>query len=182
VSADLRRPSLHRFFGLSNDVGLSDVLSGAVPFDRAVQTTAIPGVSVLAGGPVPSSPAELLDSTQMRALVRALRTKWDFVLLDGPPVLAIADALILSPYGDGILMIVDAETTTRAALEHACEQIEQVGGKVVGGVLNKLDPTRGSYYSPYYGSSYYRLKYREDSGPMRAVGNGATPESVRRKA
>ena len=182
VSGDLRKPSLHRFFGLSNEVGLSDVLRGDISIEKAIQATAVPGVSVIAGGPVPMNPAELLDSSQMHRLVRTLRAKYDIVLLDGPPVLAMADALILCPYGDGVLLIADAEKTSRQALQHAREQIEQVGGKVIGGVLNRFDPSGASYYSPYYGSTYGRSRYTEERGRMRATSNGSKASRVGRES
>ena len=109
LSCDLRKPKMHRLFGLSNDVGLTDVLTQGVAVGSAVQRVAgVPTLRVLTSGPVPSNPAEMLGSDEMHSLLSSLREVADFVIVDTAPVLAVSDALVLSPLCDGVVMVVDA--------------------------------------------------------------------------
>ena len=168
VSCDLRKPKLYRLFGLSNDVGLSDVLTQGVSVGSAVQRVpGVPTLLVMASGPVPSNPAELLGSDGMQSLLAGLRDAADFVLLDTAPVLAVSDAMVLAPRCDGVVMVVDASTTARSAARIAREQIEQVGGNIVGGVFNNFDPSNAKTYPGAY--HHYAYGYRDEK-PVR--GNG----------
>ena len=152
VGADLRRPSLHRFFGLSNRVGLSSVLSGQAEITTAVQDPGIPDLRVLPGGPVPPNPAELLGSPRMRKLLEDVKQVADWIIIDGPPVLGLADALVLSAVSDGTLMVVN-EATNRRILAHARDQLSKVQTRPAGVVLNDFGPGFNYYYSDYYAYS-----------------------------
>lgn len=156
VGSDLRRPSVHRFFGLTNRVGLSSALAGQVSLMEAVQTPGIRGLRVIAGGPVPPNPAELLGSTAMKQLLTQATHVADWVILDAPPVLGLADASVLATLADGVLMVVN-EATDRRVLAHARDQLAKVHSRVVGTVLNNFGPTFSYYYSDYYAyiSHYY---------------------------
>ncbi len=163
VSADLRKPRLHRFFGLENKVGVSSVLSGQASISEAVQRVKdLSTLLVLASGPIPPNPAELLGSEEMREFLQELRSAADFVVVDTAPVLAVSDALALAPLSDGVLIVADASSTTRGALAHAREQLEQVSANVIGGILNNLDQSSAKYYPSYY-RSYY--SYRDQRKP-----------------
>ena len=159
VGADLRRPSLHQFFGLSNRVGLSSVLSGQAEITTAVQDPGIHDLRVLPGGPVPPNPAELLGSPRMRRLLDDVKEVADWVLLDGPPVLGLADALVLSALADGTVMVVN-EATNRRVLAHARDQLSKVQTRPAGVVLNNFGPAfsyfSGDYYA--YPSAYDRVE------------------------
>ena len=159
ISCDLRKPRLHGFFGLSNEVGLSSILTGTATLAEAVQTPeGIDTLRIIASGPVPANPAELLGSQEMTDVIDELRFHADFILLDAPPVLAVSDPLILGPRSDGILVVADAQTTARSAASHSREQLEQVGCNIIGCVLNNFDPNQIRYYpyqNAYYYSSYY---------------------------
>lgn len=160
ISCDLRRPRLHRFFDLKNEVGLSDVLQGHAQILEAAQSPhGIPTLRVLASGPLPPNPAELLASETMETLLRDLRPHADFLLLDTPPVLAVSDALILAPLCDGFLFVADAGSTSASSVTHAREQLEQVGARIVGGILNNFDPANAKYYPGYY-RYYYTYQQR----------------------
>ncbi len=157
LDCDLRKPRLARFFGLEREPGLTDVLAGEVALVQALQPVREVGpLLVLASGPIPGNPTELLDSEEMDRLLAEVRgaAAADFVILDTPPVLAVSDALTLVPRSDGVLVVADASTTTRTALREAREALEQVGGRIVGGVLNNLDAARARYYPGYYRYSY----------------------------
>jgi capsular exopolysaccharide synthesis family protein len=161
VSADLRKPRVHRFFNLENSVGLSNVLSGEVKPWEALQDPKVENLRVMASGPVPARPAELLQSEQMGELLVELREVADFVIIDTAPILLVADALALGPLVDGVLFVADSEVSTRGSVNHAREQLEQVGAPVLGGIYNNFDPSKGRTYYPYSGyyGPYYRYRY-----------------------
>jgi capsular exopolysaccharide synthesis family protein len=157
IGADLRRPSIHRFFGLSNRVGLSSVLSGQATLLEAIQDPGVKGLRVMSGGPVPPNPAELLGSVAMKQLLEQAGEAGDCVILDGPPVLGLADASVLATLSEAVLVVVN-EATNRRVLAHARDQLAKVRSRVVGAVLNNFGPaTSYYYYADYYAytSTYY---------------------------
>jgi capsular exopolysaccharide synthesis family protein len=157
VSADLRRPTLESQIGAS-DVPERGLSTWLVSDEGGIETTlydpGIPNLRLLPSGPTPPNPAELLTSPRLGALVEVLEANSDFVLFDSPPVLAVADASIIATSVGGTLIVVDARTTHRAAAQHARQEIERVGGLIVGAVLNSFEPGNSPYYyGPYdYGS------------------------------
>jgi capsular exopolysaccharide synthesis family protein len=165
VDGDLRRPTLHQHFGVAKTPGLSDLIVGRTQASESIHTTRFKGLQVLACGYAAPNPAELLGSASMKQILAALRTCYDWVIVDTPPILAMADTPVLCPLVDGVVMVVAAETTTRPALVRALDQIASVGGKVTGVVLNKVDLKRNSYYYSQYYGEYYRSYYAE--GPSR---------------
>jgi capsular exopolysaccharide synthesis family protein len=168
VGADLRRPSVHSFFGLSNRIGLSSVLSGQAQLAEAVQDPGIRDLRVMPGGPIPPNPAELLGSPRMKDLLTEVSDVADWIVLDGPPVLGLADALVLSAIADGTLMVVN-EATNRRILAHARDQLVKVSSRTVGVVLNNFGPAFSYYYSDYYmySSTYYAAPESEPEEPAK---------------
>jgi capsular exopolysaccharide synthesis family protein len=185
VGADLRRPSVHQFFGLSNRVGLSSVLSGQAEITNAVQDPGIRDLRVLPGGPVPPNPAELLGSPRMRKFLEDVKEVADWIVLDGPPVLGLADALVLSAVSDGTLMVVN-EATNRRILSHARDQLMKVQTRSAGAVLNNFGPAFSYYYSDYYAysSTYYQAEEPETDGekPSRRERKRRAKEAAERAA
>lgn len=155
VSADLRRPTLERYFGTDTEPGLSEWLSETdEEIWRFIQDPGIPNLRVIASGPVPGNPAELLTSRRLRTLVDALEGCCDLVLIDSPPSLAVADASILASHVDGVLLVVNAATTHRSAAARAKEELERVGASLLGCIYNAYDATSSPYYyQPYYDSA-----------------------------
>jgi polysaccharide biosynthesis transport protein len=175
LSADLRKPRLHRFFGLDNEKGLSSVLAGQAELGEvARRVEGLDSLRIITSGPVPPNPAELLSSDDMESVLRHLSSSADYVVIDTPPALVVSDAMIVAPRVDGVVVVVDADETTGGAASHAIDQLEQVGGNVIGSVLNRFDPSKARYYS--YGGRYayaYRYRYRhEDSGTGDEGSNG----------
>ena len=172
VDADMRRPGIAKALKLSLDKGLSGILTGAYDYhaDLLVKIERADSLSLLPSGPIPPNPAELLCSMKMDALVKRLRQDYDQIILDSPPVLPITDATILSSLVDGVLMVVECEMTTRAALSRACRVIEHAGGKILGTVLNKVDVRRDGYYGYRYYHGYYtytnKSYYAETEPPV----------------
>jgi capsular exopolysaccharide synthesis family protein len=177
MDADLRRPTIHQHFGLSNAPGLSDLIVGKVAVAEAVRATSFKGLDVLPCGYIPPNPAELLGSTAMRELLTALRSHYDWILLDTPPILAIADTPVLSRWVDGVILVVAAERTGRPSVQRTIDQLSSVGGKVLGIVLNRVDLERNSYYFGQYYGEYYRSYYAEGAGRAR---DAARSRSARR--
>jgi succinoglycan biosynthesis transport protein ExoP len=160
VDTDLRRPGIAKLLGLSSGKGLSSVLTGASEVrDAVVRVEDFPNLWVMTSGPLPPNPAELLCSPRMESVLREMREDYDHVVLDSPPVLPITDATILSNMVDGVIMVVESEGTTRAALARAWNVIELSGGKLLGAVLNKVDARRDGYYGHYYYYGYYSNRY-----------------------
>ena len=157
VDADMRRPGIAKALKVTLDKGLSGILTGAYEFgpDELVKIERAEGLSLLPCGPIPPNPAELLCSMKMDALVKRLRQDYDHIIFDSPPVLPITDATIISSLVDGVLMVVECDMTTRAALSRACKVIEHAGGKIIGTVLNKVDVRRDGYYGYRYYHGYY---------------------------
>ena len=153
VDCDLRRPSLHTLFGLPNEAGLTSLmLAGTAMLDAAglpLQATAVPNLRLLPSGPLPPNPAELLASRRMADLLLLLAEQATYVLFDTPPILAVADAAVLAPRVDGVLLVVRAGKTRRDLAVKARKMLEQVKANLVGAVLT--DATlEGSAYA-YYG-------------------------------
>lgn len=135
VDADLRRPHLTDLFGLPGEVGLTNVLLGQVSLDVALQAGADGQVAVLGRGTEPPNPADLLTSPALAALLRRLAERFDLVVLDTPPLLAVADAAILAPQCDGVIMVVRAERTTSRAIAQASQRLRDASARHIGCVL-----------------------------------------------
>jgi capsular exopolysaccharide synthesis family protein len=154
VSADLRRPRLQNFFKSNNGYGLTNVLAGEHSVhDVLSQPRGMPNLRLLGSGPVPGNPAELLTSTAMSKTLSQLRDEVDFVLIDAAPILAVSDALVITRVADGVLLVADAQRSSRSAVDQARHQLHQVNARLVGSVLNNLDPRRQRDYGSYPG--YY---------------------------
>jgi succinoglycan biosynthesis transport protein ExoP len=155
VDGDLRRPLLHQLFSLDANRGLSTLLQqGGVspqPLATCVQETAIPGLSLLASGPSSVASANLLYSGKCSELLWELKKEYEFVLIDTPPVLQVADARVIGRFADGIILVVRAGQTARNAAAAAHERLNADGANVVGLVLNDWDPSSSSlgYYAEY---------------------------------
>lgn len=151
ISADLRFPRAHAFFGIPNDHGLGQVLRGRLPLSEALADTELPDLRVLPSGPVTDvdEPVELLQSDRMREVIEGCGQA-DFVLIDGPPILSMADSLVLAGMVDGVLLVIDARSATRAGVAEPRHRIEHVGGRIIGGVLNRVEGwDRRAAYTAY---------------------------------
>ncbi len=162
VSADLRNPRLHRFFNSRNGLGLTGVLGGQARAREALVKPGVSNLSLLPSGALPGKPAELLGSEAMAKLLADLRQEAEFVLLDTPPVLPVADPLALVPLADAVLLVADAERTSRGVVAHARAQLDQVQAPVIGAIINNFDPSKARAYSYYYAYDY---AYQQEQPP-----------------
>jgi capsular exopolysaccharide synthesis family protein len=152
IEGDFRRPTVHRFFDVKNDVGLSDVLTGKASLRAAIQGCAEPNLGILPCGAVPPNPSELLGSAAMRSILDHAASVADFVLIDSPPVLAVTDCAVLAPLVDGLLMVALAGASTRESAQRATDVLQRSETRLLGVVLNGLAPSEhyGYYYYDYY--------------------------------
>jgi receptor protein-tyrosine kinase len=155
VDGDLRRPQVAELLGLESSVGLTTVLVGNVSLHEALQSHGPSGVMVLTSGTTPPNPAELLQSKAMHDLMATIRTEFDIVLIDSPPLLPVTDAALLSTLSDGAIMIVRHSKTTRDQLAGSRGHLASVDAKVLGVVFNMIPNRRGAYSYGYgYGYGY----------------------------
>lgn len=155
IEADLRRPQIGTRLGLDDAVGTTSVLIGRVPLTDALQSYAETGLKVLASGPIPPNPSELLQSVAMEKLIQDLREQFDVVIIDAPPLLPVTDAALLTAQADGAIVVVRHGKTTKDQLSHALERLEAVDAKTLGVVVNMAPPKKAnSSYGYGYGYGY----------------------------
>jgi succinoglycan biosynthesis transport protein ExoP len=158
VDSDLRRPTLHRFFGVGNGTGLTTLLlSGEPELDGCLKPTTFDNLWVLPSGPQPPNPSELLGSRRLESVLQTLKQSADVIVMDSPPALAVADASILASRVDGTLLVVDSGRTRAGSLERAKEALGRAKTNLLGAVLNKLTDRGRDYY-------YYRYYYADAEG------------------
>jgi polysaccharide biosynthesis transport protein len=156
IDGDMRRGRCHRVLRRPNDKGLSNVLSGNLTLEESLQNTAVPGLSLLPRGMVPPNPADLLGSSKMKEILNLLRNRFEFILLDAPPVIGVTDAGVLSTFCDGVIVVTHRRKTNRFSARQALQTLESVRGHILGVVLNGIDIRDPDYASyRYYYSSYY---------------------------
>jgi capsular exopolysaccharide synthesis family protein len=145
ISADLRNPRVHAVFGIGNEQGLGQVLEGTLPLDEAIVETDLPDLRILPSGPVDAvdEPVELLQSDRMGEVLQEC-CRSDFVIIDGPPIFPVADSLVLADLVDGVLFVTDAQSSTQASVAQSRRQIHQVGGRILGGILNRVPTSWGA--------------------------------------
>jgi capsular exopolysaccharide synthesis family protein len=179
IDADLRKPRLHKVFQTRNLVGLSGFLTGKLAFDEAILKTSIENIWIIPSGPHPPNPAELLNSKRMRDLLARVKDRFDTVLIDTPPVLAVIDPVIVSSLADCTVLVVQAGKTTRRALGKAVGEVRKAKAEIVGVVFNEVKLGRQGLGTPYY--HYYQYEYSASTkipraDPKRGGPKGAAKE------
>jgi capsular exopolysaccharide synthesis family protein len=167
IDSDMRRPRLHKSFGLLNEKGLSTAILGDTRLDQAIQHTTVPGVDLLPCGPIPPNPAELLHTDNFRQILQQLSATYDRVLFDSPPVGAVTDATVLGSMVDGVILVVKAGATPWPAALQVKRRLTDVNARILGVVLNDVDldsRRAGTYYQQYY---YYYRYGEDDAGKKR---------------
>lgn len=154
VDTDMRRPRLHKAFGVPNDVGVSSIVVGEGKLDDAVKSTEVPGLFVLPCGPVPPNPAELLHTAAFSQLLEQLDGRFDRVVFDSPPVGAVADAVVLATRVDGVVMVLKAGKTRKDVGVRTVRALRDVKANLYGAVLNDVDLEKSKYGDYYYGYGY----------------------------
>ncbi|MBM3948393.1 MAG: polysaccharide biosynthesis tyrosine autokinase [SAR202 cluster bacterium] len=160
VDTDLRKPTVHKVLNVVGTTGLTTLLLGSARLEDVQQHTAVEGLTVISSGPLPPDSTRVLRSHRMAELVKELESRTDFVIFDSPPVLAVADAIVLTSLADGALFVVDAVKTRREPLRRAVQSVQQVNPVIVGAVLNKVSTRDRRHY--YYHHYYYYDQDRSD--------------------
>lgn len=179
VDADLRKPRVHKSFDISNEVGLTNVITGRMSLAECIRHprglelerdpdgtkfTDLGDLSVLTSGPIPPNPSELLGRPSLRELLQEVGEKYDRILIDSPPLGAVTDAAVLGRIVDQTILVVKAGKTKRRFIENSVEQLKRVNANFAGVVLNDLRSTPTRYYPGYYQYYYYSSAYgAEDS-------------------
>jgi succinoglycan biosynthesis transport protein ExoP len=160
IDTDMRRPRLHRSFGISNRAGLSTAILGEAPMKDVTQQTEVPNLEVVPCGPTPPNPAELLHTERFATILRECAERYDRVILDSPPTSAVTDPVVLGTMVDGVLLVVRANRTSREDARHARQQLTTANAHIIGVVINEVE--FGDGYGGYY--SYYYRSYRRYGG------------------
>lgn len=162
VDTDLRKPSLHRYLGLSSSKigGLTNILSGSQKADECIVHFDDIGINFLSSGPIPPNPAELLGSKMMENLVQDLSEKFDYILFDTPPISVVTDAAVLSRLSDGVVFVIRHNYTTIETAKFAKKNLDNVGAPIIGSVLNNFKPEKSNKSYVYYHYKNYGSEYK----------------------
>jgi capsular exopolysaccharide synthesis family protein len=166
LDTDMRRPRLHKTFGIDSGLGLTTTILGEADLDAVTHVSEVPGLDVIPCGPIPPNPTELFHTERFRRLIDELTERYDRVIFDSPPALMVADPLILSSMMDGVVLVVKSARTSSDLGRRAVRQLRDVNAPILGAVINDLDIEHrdyGYYYYRHYGY-YYGEKERDVSG------------------
>lgn len=153
IDCDLRRPRVHRHFGLENSTGLTNILTGRRELDSLVLShEQYPNLRIIPAGPTPANPADFLGSAEMRVLVKLAGERFDHVVIDSPPASSFADASIVATLVDGVVLVAHSKRSSPGVVRRVKQRLEAVGANVYGVVLNHVDLSTDEYYSGYYNS------------------------------
>jgi capsular exopolysaccharide synthesis family protein len=162
LDCDIRNPRIHRILEMSNQTGMSTFLSGNSELSGLIQESKVPNLFAITSGPIPPNPAELLGSARMKQALLLLAENYEHIVIDSPPVLAVADARILAPVVDGVILVIKGGETPKEAANRTKRLLQEVHGHLLGTVLNNVDVLSADYYyysRYYYGYGRYGRKY-----------------------
>lgn len=162
IDADMRKPRLHHVFNVNNDSGLSTILAaeGSIEYEPFIHTTDIKNVDFLACGKIPENPAELLESPRFAQLLDKLKHDYEFLVIDSPPAFALVDSMIIARNTDGMLLVIKAFQTPKAAVQQLVTRFRESNVPLLGVVLNAMAaPKTGYYYGGYYHANSKYAKY-----------------------
>ncbi len=149
VDGDLRKPRIHKIFELSNQMGLTDMLLEGKSYGNYIYKAVYPGLDILTAGKIPKNPSEILLSQSMQQFLQRLREDYDYILVDAPPVLPVTDAVLMSAYIDGLVLVCASGQIQIEGAQRAKAELEKAKANILGVVLNKL-PMKEQKYSHYY--------------------------------
>lgn len=153
VDADMRKPTVHYTFSLTNNAGLSNLLTKNTTQQVAIKNTEIEGLDVITCGAIPPNPAELLGSNMMDTVIETFKEHYDLIVFDAPPILSVTDGLILGNKCDGVVLVVSSGSTEKDNIVKAKELLDHSQATILGVVLNNMTLTKDHYYYQYYGEN-----------------------------
>jgi capsular exopolysaccharide synthesis family protein len=148
IDADMRRPSIHANFNIQNNMGLTNYLVGDADLADIQKKTEVTGLTIIPTGPIPPDPARLIESKKLRQLISAMKEIYDIVVVDSPPALDISDAVFLTGYTDGVVVVIESGRVSRVRFAHILDNFKKANKTIIGAVINKTSAHRASYY--YY--------------------------------
>jgi capsular exopolysaccharide synthesis family protein len=172
VDSDLRRPTLHKLFKVTNNLGLTNYLLKQNTVPEVVQTTQVPNLDFMASGKLPNSSMAILGSVQMKEMIAELKQRYDFIFFDSPPILGVSDASILANEVDLVMQVIQYRRYPQPMTIRAKQMIEKVGGNFVGMVLNNINMSQDEgyyYYSGYYHDYYYSRNPAEQEADAKSL-------------
>jgi capsular exopolysaccharide synthesis family protein len=178
IDSDMRRPTQHKMFKVSNRLGLADVLLEKTTIDQAIIRSALANIDFMPSGKLPSSAHGVLNARRLRAIIDHVKGAYDYVFFDSPPIMGVSDAAILCSEVDGVLLVIQHRTYPRAVSGRAKMMVDNAGGNLIGVVLNNLNVARdyyyyyNSYYNYSYGTSRDRRPERKEKAPLVAEAQG----------
>lgn len=187
IDADLRRPVMHKIFGANNHAGLTELLRNIklneldecldAWLDKVIQQSSVEGLWLLTSGPIPPNPSELLGSNTNRALLNALKKRFDYLVLDSPPVLIVTDSVVLGTQVDGVILVVDGDRTQKNQLRQSVERMGEVNANLLGIVVNRLSAKKEGY-STYYHYYDYQKAGEAGSGHQHGSNGRGTSKGI----
>ncbi|MBF7016771.1 polysaccharide biosynthesis tyrosine autokinase [Staphylococcus durrellii] len=153
IDGDMRKPSQHYVFNLSNTAGLSNLIIKKATYEEAIKTTEIEKLHVLTSGVVPPNPSELIGSKRFTEIFKTLEKVYDFIIIDSPPINAVTDAQLFAQVAQNSILIIDVQKNDRDEVKKAKDLLEAAGAKIIGAILNKVSLDKTSHYYYYYGKN-----------------------------
>lgn len=153
VDGDMRKPSQHYVFNLSNSAGLSNLIINKASFEEAIKITEIDNLHVLTSGVVPPNPSELIGSKRFTEIFKALEKIYDFIIIDTPPINAVTDAQLFVQVAHNSILVIDVERNDKDEIKKAKDLLDAAGAKILGAILNKVTLDNTSHYYYYYGKN-----------------------------
>jgi capsular exopolysaccharide synthesis family protein len=174
IDGDMRRPDLHKIFRIPHNKGLSGILAGTDTPEDAIVETSVEGLHLLPVGSIPPNPAELIGSKTMERFITGLKEKFEIIIIDTPPLTAVTDAVALSQYVDGVMLVSRTGITPRRVVKNCIEQLQAVNANILGVVLNGVSTGKDRYYY----SPYYYGYYGEDDDKKKQSGKTKQPKGA----
>ena len=153
LDIDMRRPKIHKMFNVEQKLGLSNFLTGNITLDSVIKPTVIPNLSIITSGIIPPNPSELLTSAKIRLLFEELKSKFDRIVIDSPPILSVADTSLLANIVDGVILVVKGASTRLDAVVRSKQKMLEAKAKIIGVIINNIEPEKEDRY--YYYHYYY---------------------------
>ena len=180
IDNNLRKPMQHKIFGLLNK-GLTNIIAMGAPFAEVVNKEVFPNLDVLTSGPIPPNPSEMLGSERMSSILKEVGEKYDYVLLDLPPVLAVTDAAIVGNMVNGVVLVVRSGLTSPEEANESKKRLQAGHANILGVVLNGVPTEKKGYGYGYYYYDYYDENHEKHHGKRRSHSKGVKPQAILNK-
>lgn len=183
IDADMRRPRIHKIYDIADNVGLSNYLTGNANIEDIIKPAVIESMSIIPSGPIPPNPVELLNNPRLGELLSVVSSKFDRIIIDTPPVVAVTDAAILARLSDAVIFVVHGGKAHRDIVKRGAENLNKIGAHISGVILSNVDIFKASYYDYYYYNYYqYAYGYTDKSGSKKTGKSELKTKKSRKKS